>query len=59
MPVDVADDINVVSSVSAGDVNSDTADAASPFTASVRHPIATVTTAVRSSDAPPQPSPST
>ena len=59
MPVDVADDIDTVSGVSAGDVSSDTADAASPLAASVQHPIATVTTAVRSSDVPPQPSPST
>jgi len=59
MTVDVADDIDVVSGVNAGDVSSDTADAASPLAASVHHPIATVITAVRSSDAPPQPSPST
>ena len=57
--VDVAGDIDVVSGVGIGDVSSDTADAASPLAASVQHPIATVTTAVRSSDAPPQPSLST
>ena len=58
MPVDVADDINVVSGVGVGDVSSDTADAASQLAASVQHPIAT-TTAVKSSDAPPRPWPVT
>lgn len=59
MPVDVADGIDVVSGVSAGDVSSGTADAASSLAASVQHPIATVTAAAKSSDAPPQPRPVT
>lgn len=59
MPVDVADDTDVVSDVGVGDVSSDTADAASPLAASVQHPIMTVTTAVKSSDASPRPWPVT
>lgn len=59
MPVDVADDIDVVSGVGIDDVSSDTAGAALLLAASVQHPIAAVTTAVKSSDAPPRPWPVT
>lgn len=59
MPVDVADDINVVSGVGVSDVSSDTANAASPLATSIQHPIATIATAVKSFDAPPRPWPVT